>query len=44
MQSLDQALKTLLKTRRISHDEAVKHATEKQAFAQEAARVASPTL
>ena len=44
MQSLDQSLKTLVKTRRISQDEAIKHATEKQAFTYEAARTATPTL
>jgi len=32
MQSLDQCLKTLVKTRRISQDEALKRAIEKQAF------------
>jgi twitching motility protein PilT len=44
MQSLDQSLKTLVKTRRISQDEAIKHAIEKQAFTHEAARTATPTL
>ena len=36
MQSLDQCLKTLVKTHRISPEEAVKRAIDKQAFAQEA--------
>jgi twitching motility protein PilT len=35
MQSLDQALKALVKTQKISNDEALKRAVEKQAFAQE---------
>jgi twitching motility protein PilT len=34
MQSLDQHLKTLVKQRRISSAEAVKHATEREAFLQ----------
>ena len=34
MQSLDQCLKTLVKTRRISQEEAMKRAIEKQAFMQ----------
>ncbi|HTD47024.1 MAG TPA: type IV pilus twitching motility protein PilT [bacterium] len=37
MQSFDQHLKTLIKTRKISPDEALKVAVEKQAFAEEAA-------
>jgi twitching motility protein PilT len=36
MQSLDQCLKTLVKTRRISPEEAVRRAVDKQAFAHEA--------
>jgi twitching motility protein PilT len=35
MQSLDQALKALVKTQKISNDEALKRAVEKQAFAQD---------
>jgi twitching motility protein PilT len=35
MQSLDQALKALVKTQKISNDEALKRAVERQAFAQE---------
>jgi twitching motility protein PilT len=35
MQSLDQALKALVKTQKISNDEAVRRAVEKQAFAQD---------
>jgi twitching motility protein PilT len=37
MQSLDQSLKALVKTQKISNDEALKRATEKQAFAQDVA-------
>jgi twitching motility protein PilT len=37
MQSLDQSLKTLVKTQQITNDEAVKRAYEKQAFAQDGA-------
>lgn len=36
MQSLDQSLKTLVKTKRITHEEAMRHAVEKQAFSQDA--------
>jgi twitching motility protein PilT len=35
MQSLDQHLKTLVKLRRISQEEAVRRAVEREAFAQE---------
>jgi twitching motility protein PilT len=42
MQSLDQALKALVKTQKISNDEALKRAVEKQAFAQEGAGGARP--
>ena len=35
MQSLDQALKALVKTQKITNDAAMKHAIEKQAFAQD---------
>ncbi len=42
MQSLDQALKALVKTQKISNDEALKRAVEKQAFAQEAAAGSRP--
>ena len=42
MQSLDQALKALVKTQKISNDEALKRAVEKQAFAQEGAAASRP--
>jgi twitching motility protein PilT len=42
MQSLDQALKALVKTQKISNDEALKRAVEKQAFAQEGVAGARP--
>jgi twitching motility protein PilT len=35
MQSLDQSLKALVKTQKISNEEALKRAIEKQAFAQD---------
>ena len=42
MQSLDQHLKTLVKQRRISPEEAVNHATEREAFTQNRGGAAAP--